>query len=387
MLGFPPRLTFVTTLFFLIESLRYHVTHQLGFLRRRLQPGQFAVASRPLGFAPFHPLKKPAPTTQANPEKTHLRRDPQTAADTGNEARKPVDLRLRRRQHTRKKTNDPRSESTGYETKPCTQTTLPTREHTYDDTSAPTRIHYYGFRYYDPVTGRWPSRDPIAERGGLNLYGFVYNDGINYHDNLGLLGTPGIVAAAVGVLIDFGIIAFNWQTAEVTWAYVWGGNQGVIDYYGGNEAFMDATSEILSGKGPLARDMYEKARDLNSNAINPTSETDLHGRLKSKMQSSAKYQERRDFIIQRLQEGTSHQGHIHIDFQDAGEADLGHAIGGGQLHYDYENGCADFRVVDTYDFSLKGHMWGLLQDNGFTTTYPVDVLVEENVPVDNVPDQ
>ncbi len=33
----------------------------------------------------------------------------------------------------------------------------------------------YGFRPYDPVTGRWPSRDPIGERGGVNLYGFVYN--------------------------------------------------------------------------------------------------------------------------------------------------------------------------------------------------------------------
>jgi hypothetical protein len=44
---------------------------------------------------------------------------------------------------------------------------------------------YYGYRYYDPVTGRWPSRDPIAERGGLNLYGFVNNDGVNKLDYLG----------------------------------------------------------------------------------------------------------------------------------------------------------------------------------------------------------
>lgn len=44
----------------------------------------------------------------------------------------------------------------------------------------------YGFRYYDPVTGRWPSRDPIAESGGLNLYGMVNNDAINSVDGLGL---------------------------------------------------------------------------------------------------------------------------------------------------------------------------------------------------------
>ncbi|MEM7773687.1 MAG: RHS repeat-associated core domain-containing protein [Cyanobacteria bacterium P01_A01_bin.37] len=45
--------------------------------------------------------------------------------------------------------------------------------------------YYYGFRYYDPVTGRWPSRDPIQEDGGLNLYGFVGNDAANAWDYLG----------------------------------------------------------------------------------------------------------------------------------------------------------------------------------------------------------
>ncbi len=45
---------------------------------------------------------------------------------------------------------------------------------------------YYQYRYYDPVTGRWPSRDPIEEEGGLNLYGFVGNSGANRWDYLGL---------------------------------------------------------------------------------------------------------------------------------------------------------------------------------------------------------
>ena len=44
----------------------------------------------------------------------------------------------------------------------------------------------YIYRYYDPLSGRWPSRDPIEERGGLNLYGFVGNDGVNWLDILGL---------------------------------------------------------------------------------------------------------------------------------------------------------------------------------------------------------
>jgi RHS repeat-associated protein len=49
-----------------------------------------------------------------------------------------------------------------------------------------TGLLYYGYRYYDPITGRWPSRDPIEESGGLNLHSFVGNDGVNWSDYLGL---------------------------------------------------------------------------------------------------------------------------------------------------------------------------------------------------------
>ena len=49
-----------------------------------------------------------------------------------------------------------------------------------------TGLYYYGYRWYDPVTGRWPSRDPIEESGGINLYGFVGNNGVNAWDYLGM---------------------------------------------------------------------------------------------------------------------------------------------------------------------------------------------------------
>lgn len=49
-----------------------------------------------------------------------------------------------------------------------------------------TGLSYYGYRYYDPVTGRWPSRDPIEEKGGVNLFGMVGNDVVNAVDPLGL---------------------------------------------------------------------------------------------------------------------------------------------------------------------------------------------------------
>ena len=40
---------------------------------------------------------------------------------------------------------------------------------------------------YDPTIGRWLSRDPIAEDGGLNLYGYVGNNPANLVDPLGLI--------------------------------------------------------------------------------------------------------------------------------------------------------------------------------------------------------
>lgn len=32
---------------------------------------------------------------------------------------------------------------------------------------------YYNYRHYNPQDGRWISRDPIGEKGGVHLYGFV----------------------------------------------------------------------------------------------------------------------------------------------------------------------------------------------------------------------
>jgi RHS repeat-associated protein len=56
----------------------------------------------------------------------------------------------------------------------------------HEPTAKTVGVTYYGYRYYDPVTGRWPSRDPIEEQGGINLYGFVGNNGVNKLDLFGL---------------------------------------------------------------------------------------------------------------------------------------------------------------------------------------------------------
>jgi RHS repeat-associated protein len=48
-------------------------------------------------------------------------------------------------------------------------------------------VYLATYRAYDPKIGRWLSRDPIRELGGLNLYGYVGGNPILWNDPDGLL--------------------------------------------------------------------------------------------------------------------------------------------------------------------------------------------------------
>jgi len=49
-----------------------------------------------------------------------------------------------------------------------------------------TGLYYFRARWYDPITGRWLSNDPIGISGGLNQYVFCGNNPVNYRDPMGL---------------------------------------------------------------------------------------------------------------------------------------------------------------------------------------------------------
>jgi RHS repeat-associated protein len=56
------------------------------------------------------------------------------------------------------------------------------------------------YRAYDADTGKWLTRDPIPERGGMNLYAYVDNNPINYIDLSGLApGDPYPTANAAAI--------------------------------------------------------------------------------------------------------------------------------------------------------------------------------------------
>jgi RHS repeat-associated protein len=72
---------------------------------------------------------------------------------------------------------------------------------------------YYGYRYYSPELGRWLSKDPIAERGGVNIYCLLNNDPTIALDKLGKEGVAAIVTCCVVVAGAIGG-AYAWCHAQ-----------------------------------------------------------------------------------------------------------------------------------------------------------------------------
>ncbi len=80
-----------------------------------------------------------------------------------------------------------------------------------------TDLVYYGYRYYNASTGRWLSRDPIAEKGGLNLYGFVWNRSVDRFDSLGLTTCrcgPDVTTAVQSTLNEIEATFKSWDVGK-----------------------------------------------------------------------------------------------------------------------------------------------------------------------------
>jgi RHS repeat-associated protein len=114
-----------------------------------------------------------------------------------------------------------------------------------------TGLLYYGYRYYQPQTGRWLSRDPIEEQGGANLYGFVFNNPIHLVDSLGL-----------DVL---------WEWLEADWLWYLSGPSGqglsnglrnIVDPKTGWPPVEIKLPEIVHGSGPECNKCWIKEQDV-----------------------------------------------------------------------------------------------------------------------------
>lgn len=66
-----------------------------------------------------------------------------------------------------------------------------------------TGLYYFRARWYDPVTARWLSKDPIGINGGINLYVYCGNDPVNFRDPHGLKVAWGQVGrGGIGLVVN-----------------------------------------------------------------------------------------------------------------------------------------------------------------------------------------
>ena len=145
-----------------------------------------------------------------------------------------------------------------------------------------TGLYYYGYRYYDPVTGRWPSRDPIGERGGLNIYGFANNSAVG---NIDVMGNA--VINVGGGLVSGNL---NWTDqketftialechipdcacsyeAEITWREASNGQQTFYANIGFNVTKKESggdscRADVLTSAGSISGQYADEETDLNN---------------------------------------------------------------------------------------------------------------------------
>ena len=150
---------------------------------------------------------------------------------------------------------------------------------------------YYGYRYYDSSTGRWLSRDPIQEQGGMNLSGFVGNNSVSAYDVLGLwlsdvhmdrtkqwatqvgidsTQSQNIGAADNGVDSEYSVYNFN------DWNWGWHFNRSRS---GGDSRLMHRDMELLKAKMQCngSKDNPYNAAAYLGRALHPLQDWVAHG--------------------------------------------------------------------------------------------------------------
>ena len=85
---------------------------------------------------------------------------------------------------------------------------------------AETGLGYWGYRYYSPGLGRWISRDPMEEQGGVSLYCFVSNRPPFSTDALGLFSLCDVLKFLPTVGRSFGPLRL-WELPIPTLGGAW----------------------------------------------------------------------------------------------------------------------------------------------------------------------
>jgi len=157
---------------------------------------------------------------------------------------------------------------------------------------APSRLSLAPYRAYSAVQGRWMSRDPIGEIGGINPYGYVANNPIGYVDPTGeFLFVPILIRAGVYIIRAAGQSAI--ELALQLWEH--DGNIDCVDwwqvgYAAATGSFGKARSAGGLAKAAATTPLWSSTK-TNSAVANGFKHWQKHGKEFLEFQNSKQYVE------------------------------------------------------------------------------------------------
>ena len=154
-----------------------------------------------------------------------------------------------------------------------------------------TGLIYYGRRFYSPTLGRFINRDPMQERGGINLFAFVLNNPTGRYDPYGLTWWDDFDNWLAGVMADpawGGLMLYLGPEAKASEEMI-AGITASIKYISGAFSTIKAEKcaasasakslEALEAEYKILLERYKGMSEQMSNALRQAGDVEARGGL------------------------------------------------------------------------------------------------------------